>query len=875
MFQLNDKKKYLLRKVKKHWRVITLGFMLTLSLSGISVGQAWSGVIDTSRAIDWTQVGLQPTFGSGETTINRWTPPSGRTQCITTQCQTVTTNAGASTVAQINTALVTAPAKTFVLLPPGTYNMSSNITMFGNNYVTLRGSGPMSTIINMSGANTEFQFGTCCSGGTFGFLNSTSYTKGTTNVTITGVSSTGALVAGNMAWFTQTDTNKTAGATVNVCHPGDCPTADGRSITATSGQPFTASMIGQTIVVGAGAGASFTVATVPNNTHLTLTTAATVADNVPAYVGNFNDPWPAGPTPIWICDRDYPQCTQQIGFGQAAGPFNSLQQDVVITAASCTANCGGGNQTWSVTFTPGLYSSDWSSNNVATMNWQNLSGTSIGMGLENMTINFAFNVFNRIDFENTYNSWVTGNRVIGYPSTSSIQIGLTTNSVVKDNYFFGNNFNNFWSAIGEPLVIGAGDGNNIFQNNIVTGGLCHWGEGHSVADIIAYDYCRDAQTPDYQTVSLDHDSGVIFRLIEATYGGREQSDNTHGTHDLNTYYRIRATGEDVPITLSNTAGLSAVQIDNYQRMLNIIGSVLGGPKSTTYQGTGSGSGNIFTIATGDTLTASSLFRYGNWDIIHNAVQWNSGEVPTSLSGNASTYQNAVPANHDLPCTLYLGVGSKPCVPKLSGGTGLSWWKVCTNWTSFPTGCNATQTTPFPPNGPELTGGPDGGGFSYPLPANIAYNNLPNDPNYQIAYPLTSATWSGGVETIVVNLSSMDNGSSEHTMGPFRLCNTAVANVCTVPVAAACVPASGLSFTGRSDNEVYIRSVSRGATNTTITYDLPINPGAANCNVNMLYPDIRMYDQSATYLNDPIGGPPSVNSGTLNNGMVINNGTVIH
>src|SRR6266446_7958707 len=87
-----------------------------LLFSAPSHGQSWSGILAPSRAIDWSHAGLPATLPYGETTANPWTPPAGRTQCVTSACNAVTTNAGSSTPAQINAAIASASAGSYVLL---------------------------------------------------------------------------------------------------------------------------------------------------------------------------------------------------------------------------------------------------------------------------------------------------------------------------------------------------------------------------------------------------------------------------------------------------------------------------------------------------------------------------------------------------------------------------------------------------------------------------------------------------------------------------------------------------------------------------------------------------------------------------------------
>jgi len=77
-------------------------------------GQAWSGILSSSRAINWGNAGLSATLPDGETSPNPWTPPT-RTQCGTT----VSPSGSASTdLNNINTALISCTAGQEVRLWP-------------------------------------------------------------------------------------------------------------------------------------------------------------------------------------------------------------------------------------------------------------------------------------------------------------------------------------------------------------------------------------------------------------------------------------------------------------------------------------------------------------------------------------------------------------------------------------------------------------------------------------------------------------------------------------------------------------------------------------------------------------------------------------
>lgn len=103
---------------------------LTLTLAHRSQAQAWSGIIDPMRAVDWTQAGIPGGIPSGS-----WT------QCGSTIA------AYSGSAAAINTALAKCGANQFVLLGPGTFALSTKIDFAGKSNVVLRGSGASSTFL--------------------------------------------------------------------------------------------------------------------------------------------------------------------------------------------------------------------------------------------------------------------------------------------------------------------------------------------------------------------------------------------------------------------------------------------------------------------------------------------------------------------------------------------------------------------------------------------------------------------------------------------------------------------------------------------------------------------------------------------------------
>jgi hypothetical protein len=163
----------------------------------------WSGVIDPSRAIDWSKVGA--------------TISTNRTQCATSACATV--SGGTVTAASINAALASAPAGTYVLIPAGSFTMNAGIDFGSRSNITLRGSGSNSTFLSWSGSSghdinvssSDVNY----SGGPTNTANWTgtngvsgTYTKGATSITL---SSTSNLAVGSQLILDQIDNQSDPG----------------------------------------------------------------------------------------------------------------------------------------------------------------------------------------------------------------------------------------------------------------------------------------------------------------------------------------------------------------------------------------------------------------------------------------------------------------------------------------------------------------------------------------------------------------------------------------------------------------------------------------------------------------------------------------
>ena len=114
--------------------------MIVIWIPGLLFAQSWSGIVDSSRAIDWSGAGV-----------------AGDIPVRTSICATL--NPGA-TVNQINSAISNCASGQVVKLNPGTYNLNSGIKLKSN--VTLRGSGANQTKLSFSGSVGCFGGGGNC-----------------------------------------------------------------------------------------------------------------------------------------------------------------------------------------------------------------------------------------------------------------------------------------------------------------------------------------------------------------------------------------------------------------------------------------------------------------------------------------------------------------------------------------------------------------------------------------------------------------------------------------------------------------------------------------------------------------------------------------
>jgi hypothetical protein len=364
-----------------------------------------------------------------------------------------------------------------------------------------------------------------------------------------------------------------------------------------------------------------------------------------------------------------------------------------------------------LTIYPGLQYTHWSGSNSPRV-W--FAGTATQTpefdGIEDLSIqNSLTDAFDQahlngmIVFTNASNSWsknvrTISNGIAGY----HVYMNGASHITAKDSYhYFSPGASTSYGAFALSTTAALIE-NNIFQQ-ITT--PCHFGSGSG--NVCAYNFMVDMvyATPTFNMPAIfpGHEVGSVMHLAEGNETNGVNQDSNHGTSAIFTAFRNNWSGLQPGITL--TANTVPVTIQGYTRFNNYVGNVLGtSGYHTHYQSTPSApTGDYIHVIYGlgwtsaetcdvqgcDNIVITSLLRWGNFDYVTNAVRWDSLEIPSG---------NAVPASHTLAPSWYLA--SKPAF---------------------------FGSVPWPPIGPDVTGGQDVSGHAYHIPAYNCFRTVMNGP----------------------------------------------------------------------------------------------------------------------------------------------------
>jgi|HubBroStandDraft_2_1064218.scaffolds.fasta_scaffold00118_7 hypothetical protein len=616
-------------------RCQVLLFVVALCFCGYSQAQLWSGVITPARGTDWTGAGIPGGIPSGS-----WT-----------QCgSTIAAYSGPANA--INAAISNCGTNQYVLLGPGTFTLNSSITFGGKNFVVLRGSGANSTFIVFTAEN---QPSPCNVGHVMGvgmcgpqayypampppniYTWSAGYSQGATQITLSSV--------------TNISTTGSGSPTFLMLNQDD----DGYTGFPASGGPV---------------------------------------DNGNYYV--CADTWNGSQG----CDDNGPN-------GSLGSTLNNRWQ---IEVAVATAINQGGCGSTCVTISPPLRHPNWRAGQSPKV-W--LTASVQEEGLENLSIDTQ-SVSGDLGgaMWGCYQCWVSGVRFVNFYNFG-FYIAESVHSTVQNSYFYN-------GAGPDPYgILGGGwNADCLFVNNIfqaVRSPIVY--NGNDSASVVAYNFAVNDQN---NTGSGDamfqafwtHATGDDFNLVEGNIATGPAYDNLHGTHLNETTFRNFFTGWESCANgncgsyTAKDFGTEPLPYGYGSRYGAVVGNVLGTPGyHTRYQDDGTaglatvvellgyGSSAVSPLFPPDPLVASTMLRWGNWDVVTGAVRWcgnssdtgwsttcsSKSEVPTG----APVYPNSVPTLGDtsagqgaLPASFYYS--SKP-----------AWWPSSIAW---------------PPIGPDVSGG---------------------------------------------------------------------------------------------------------------------------------------------------------------------------
>jgi len=766
------------------WKFPLLLFLtLPLLLSAPARAQyLWSGILDPSRAIDWTTAGVLGGI------------PARATVC--------TTESPGVTYTQINTDISNCSVGDVVYLSAGTYTLAGGIIMKSG--ITLRGAGADKTFLFFT-RNTGCGglFADICFEGAGGdYVGNLSYnwavadwtagySEGTTTITLSNPNGTLAtrpgVSVGKFIYLAQENSNADNG-NFFVCDNATAPCADaGPSGFQIPIQKWQGGCTG-----GCGYLLGDVVQPTTANGHQYIVTVAGTASTT---------------EPTWCTTAVCTVTDGTVTWKEDGPPTNSSQIQIVqVTAINGS----------SYTISPAIRGLNWSSS-FSPIAWFNTSYLE-NAGIENLSIDSTNDGgFSGVGFFNAANCWMTGVRSI-QTQRNHVWLDQATHITIENNYFYGSK-SAASESYGVETAIGSDNlvANNIFQH-VTAPILMSNGFGNVYVDnFTTDDYYEISANWLQQALAIGHGAGNQYNLYEGNQTSGVWNDIFHGTSGLQTIFRNQMNGWG-PDLSSDTV---AVQLYAYSREDNLIGNVLGQPGYDTVYQTQFGSGvqaTIYDLGPGqtdagvtvpaDSLVASTLMRWGNYDVVTGAVRWcgnssdpgwsttcsSTSEVPTGLS----VYANAVPASTTLPASFHFA--AEP-----------SFWR--TPW----------GTPPWPAIGPDTAGGTGPGGYAYNIPAALCYANSPADSNYHQSFTVTGASWSSGTVTLTVS-NTLTKGEQ--------------------------IIVSGINPSGYNG-----RFTTQTANSTKITYPIASNPATYVSGGTVALPDVILFNAGACYASLHSPAPP--------------------
>ncbi len=401
---------------------------------------------------------------------------------------------------------------------------------------------------------------------------------------------------------------------------------------------------------------------------------------------------------VYMCDGSTSNCGIEGVYNSAGRVIGGVaHSELQVTYITGVTSLGGGSYT--VTISPGVYFTNIRSGQSPGAWWP---GFIQNDGLENLMLDSsAMTGASGLTLFSAYHSWAKG--VTFYNcARSCVLFYQTANSVARDSYFYGAQSHaqtsyNIESDLSSAILIE----NNIMQQPTTTSLFAYSTSGSVVDYNFSVDNIFSNGTWTWE-INGSHSTGNNLNLFEGNDAYRIDADNGAGPGTQSTNFRNLYSGYEVGMPNASTPVTLAALVRDW----NFIGNVMGTPSiHTNYQGYASSTttyvnptliyNSIYDLGSGgtggvcalsppqstlcDPLTVSTLMRWGNYDVVNGAPQWNS----TEASPAANTYVNANFTSsyfstlaHTLPASFVYS-------------TAPSWWP---------------SSKPWPPIGPDVTTG---------------------------------------------------------------------------------------------------------------------------------------------------------------------------
>jgi hypothetical protein len=662
------------------YKYITTLFALSFALPCFS--QAWSGIISTARATNWTYAGIPGDIPPD--IANSWTQ-SGST---ISACGTSGSPVSPSTCG-ITSALSACGTNHYILLGSGDFYLTANIQVPSN--CAVRGGGASLTRIHFSsgatmscnGGNAGACFGTSdffagyCSLATpqwpcpaadyvnaaTGTANWTAgYSQGATSITLDNVTGIVTTASANPTpiILDQCDTGYAGNGSNPVCSAA--ASGDGAVTAVTVNAGGTGYAVNDTGTLGCSLNFGLCYGE-GNATYKVLAESGGVVSSVSITAGG------SGYTYSSTASTDYVTTTHTSGSGSGlqlsitgiqgydnnglfacaitmvctylssannSRPVRTEQEVVMATAIS-------GTGPYTVTLSHPIIAPDWASGRSPQAYWGPSATVIVNAGIEDVELDQSSipgpNGASCVTVDYGYKIWVYG-VACNVANIFHVTLDNVSNVLVASSYFYGT-LNHSTTSYG--IGCQAACAVSLFENNIeqqivdseVPAGPC-------AGCVFGYNFAINAYDTSSAVLfatSTQHAGGTNYILTEGDIGNSIYQDNSHGPHFMDTYFRNYMNGYAANNGTLPTQATIPASIGAFSRYNNYLGNVLG---TAGYHNVNQATPPIYQC-----VPASSSQQYCNntgfapvsqiWDIgFAGQGQWDFTNTPTHTPNDLLT-----------------------------------------------------------------------------------------------------------------------------------------------------------------------------------------------------------------------------------------------